>query len=194
MGAYNEDTGGTDAGAAYIFTRSGSTWTQQAKIQASNKGSGDRFGQSVSIDSDGDTAIVGAAYEDTGGSSAGSAYIFTRSGTSWSQQAQIQPTNVSTSDLFGRSVSISGDGNTVIGSSYVEDTGFTNAGSAYIFTRSGTSWSQQSQIQAYDAQASAYFGQLVNISNDGNTAIIGANNTDSGTVSTAGAAYIYKPS
>ena len=194
VGAFNEDTGGTDAGAAYIFTRSGSTWTQQAKIQASNKGSGDRFGQSVSIDSDGDTAIVGAAYEDTGGSSAGSAYIFTRSGTSWSQQAQIQPTNVSTSDLFGRSVSISGDGNTVIGSSYVEDTGFTNAGSAYIFTRSGTSWSQQSQIQAYDAQASAYFGQLVNISNDGNTAIIGANNTDSGTVSTAGAAYIYKPS
>jgi len=194
VGAYNEDTGGTNAGAAYIYTRSGSTWTQQAKIQASNAGSSDRFGQSVSIDSDGDTAIVGAAFEDTGGSSAGSAYIFTRSGTSWSQQAQIQPTNVSASDLFGRSVSISGDGNTVIGSSYVEDTGFTNAGAVYIFTRSGSTWTQQSKIQAYDAQASAYFGQLVNISNDGNTAIIGANNTDSGSISAAGAAYIYKPS
>jgi hypothetical protein len=194
VGAFNEDTGSNDAGSAYIYTRSGSTWTQQAKIQASNAGSGDRFAESVSIDSDGDTAIVGAAYEDTGGSSAGSAYIFTRSGTSWSQQAQIQPTNVSASDLFGRSVSISGDGNTVIGGSYVQDTGFTNAGAAYIFTRSGSTWTQQSKIQAYDAQASAYFGQFVNISNDGNTAIIGANNTDSGSVSTAGAAYIYKPS
>ena len=194
VGAYNEDTGGTNAGAAYIFTRSGSTWTQQAKIQASNAGSSDKFGQSVSIDSDGDTAIVGAPFEDTGDSNAGSAYIFTRSGTSWSQQAQIQASDAQGSDYFGRSVSISGDGNTVIGSSYLEDTGFTNAGAAYIFTRSGSTWTQQSKIQAYDAQASGYFGQLVNISNDGNTAIIGANNTDSGSISTAGAAYIYKAS
>ena len=194
VGAYREDTGGTDAGSAYIYTRSGSTWSQQAKIQASFGGSEDRFGYSVSIDSDGDTAIVSAIYEDTGGASAGSAYIFTRSGTSWSQQAQIQPTNVSASDLFGRSVSISGDGNTVIGSSPIEDTGFTNAGAVYIFTRSGSTWTQQAKIQAYDAQASGWFGDYVDISNDGNTVIIGADNTDSGSISEAGAAYIYKPS
>ena len=194
VGAYREDTGGTDAGSAYIYTRSGSTWSQQAKIQASFGGSEDRFGYSVSIDSDGDTAIVSAIYEDTGGASAGSAYIFTRSGTSWGQQAQIQPTNVSSSDQFGRSVSISGDGNTVIGSSPIEDTGFTNAGAAYIFTRSGSTWTQQAKIQAYDAQASGWFGDYVDISNDGNTVIIGADNTDSGSISEAGAAYIYKPS
>jgi hypothetical protein len=194
VGAYREDTGGTDAGSAYIYTRSGSTWSQQAKIQASFGGSEDRFGYSVSIDSDGDTAIVSAIYEDTGGASAGSAYIFTRSGTSWGQQAQIQPTNVSSSDQFGRSVSISGDGNTVIGSSPIEDTGFTNAGAVYIFTRSGSTWTQQAKIQAYDAQASGWFGNYVDISNDGNTVIIGADNTDSGSISEAGAAYIYKPS
>jgi len=194
VGAYREDTGGTDAGSAYIYTRSGSTWSQQAKIQASFGGSEDRFGYSVSIDSDGDTAIVSAIYEDTGGASAGSAYIFTRSGTSWGQQAQIQPTNVSSSDQFGRSVSISGDGNTVIGSSPIEDTGFTNAGAVYIFTRSGSTWTQQAKIQAYDAQASGWFGDYVDISNDGNTVIIGADNTDSGSISEAGAAYIYKPS
>jgi len=194
VGAYNEDTVATDAGSAYIFTRSGTSWSQQAKIQASNAGSSDRFGQSVSIDSDGDTVVVGAAFEDTGGGNTGSAYIFTRSGTSWSQQAQIQPYDVDGGDYFGRSVSISGDGDTVIASSYVEDTGFNNAGSVYIFTRSGTTWTQQSKIQAYDAQSNGLFGQNVDISNDGNSAIIGASSTNSGSVSGAGAAYIYKPS
>ena len=190
VGADNEDTGGTDAGAAYIFTRSGTTWSQQQKIQANDKAVGDFFGTSVSISSDGNTAIVGATYEDTGDTDAGAAYIFTRSGTTWSQQQKIQASDKEAYDYFGTSVSISGDGNTVIVGASSEDTGDTDAGAAYIFTRSGTTWSQQQKIQASDKAAYSYFGGSVSISSDGNTAIVGAIN-EATVGSYVGVAYIF---
>ena len=189
VGAMFEDTGGSSAGAAYIFTRSGTTWTQQVKIQASDKQASDNFGVSVAISDDGNTAIVGAYTEDTGGTNAGAAYIFTRSGTTWTQQAKIQASDKATNDLFGYSVSISGDGNTAIAGALFEEYG----GSAYIFTRSGTTWTQQAKIQASDKQASDNFGWSVAISDDGNTTIAGAYNEDTGGTDT-GAAYIFEKS
>ena len=135
MGAYREDTGATDAGAAYIFTRSGSTWSQQQKIQASDAQQADYFGYSVSISGDGNTAIVGAYQEDTGATNAGSAYIFTRSGSTWSQQQKIQSSDIQSGDNFGFSVSISGEGNTAIMGARLEDAAATNAGAAYIFQK-----------------------------------------------------------
>jgi uncharacterized membrane protein YphA (DoxX/SURF4 family) len=186
VGAGGEDTGGASAGAAYIFVRSGTSWTQQAKIQASDKEGGDNFGQSVGISSDGLTAIVGAGGEDTGGASAGAAYIFVRSGTSWTQQAKIQASDAQTAAIFGEHASISGDGNTAIVSSY----GAGARGAAYIFTRSGATWSQQAKIVASDAEANDQFGQSVSISSDGNTAIVGALYENTGGAD-AGAAYIF---
>ena len=188
--AYLEDTGGTDAGAAYIFTKSGSSWSQQAKIQATDKQASDRFGGSVSISSDGNTAIVGAAYEDTGGADAGAAYIFVRSGSTWTEQAKIQASDKETGDVFGWSVSISGDGSTAIVGTRLEDTGGDAAGAAYIFVRSGSTWTEQAKIQASDSEASDYFGYSVSISGDGNTAIVGAWQEDTGATG-AGAAYIF---
>ena len=204
VGAPYDDTGVTNAGSAYIFTRSGTTWTQQQKIQASDKQVDDYFGTSVSISSDGNTAIVGAYGEDTGATSAGAtsagaAYIFTWSETSssWSEQEKIQASDKQASDFFGFSVSISEDGNTAIVGAYGEDTGGSDAGAAYIFTRSGTSWSEQQKIQASDKQASDQFGRSVSISDDGNTAIVGAYLEDTGAteedtgVTDAGSAYIF---
>jgi len=190
VGAGNEDTSASNAGAVYIFTRSGSTWTQQAKIQASDPQAEDKFGNSSFISGDGDTVIVGAEGEDTGGTSAGAAYIFTRSGSTWTQQAKIQSDDIQASDIFGWSVSISGDGNTAIVGARAEDTTADNAGAAYIFTRSGSTWSQQAKIQASDAQYQDYFGYDVSITGDGDTAIIGAYLEDTGG-SAAGAAYIF---
>jgi len=184
VGATGEDTGGQQAGAAYVFTRSGTTWTQQQKIQASDIGAGDGFGISVSIS--GDTVVVGAQLEDTGGTDAGAAYVFTRSGTTWTQQAKIQSSDIEANDRFGYSVAI--DGDTVVVSAYYEDTGGTNAGAAYIFTRSGTTWTQQQKIQASDAQAIDQFGWSVSI--DGDTVVVGAFAEDTGGTS-AGAAYIF---
>ena len=181
VGAYLEDTGGSGAGAAYIFTRSGSTWTQQQKIQASDAQASDSFGFSVAID--GDTAIVGAYAEDTGGSAAGAAYIFTRSGSTWTQQQKIQASDVASPDYFGISVSI--DGDTAIVGAYGKST---STGAAYIFTRSGSSWTQQAKIQASDKAAYDNFGWAVSI--DGDTVIVGAHGEDTGGTD-AGAAYIF---
>jgi len=184
VGAQMEDTGGAEAGAAYVFTRSGTTWTQQQKIQASDKQADDNFSISVSIS--GDTAVVGAQYEDTGGINAGAAYIFTRSGTTWTQQQKIQASDIQADDLFGASVSISGD--TVVVGANGEDTGASNAGAAYIFTRSGTTWTEQQKILASDIQANDFFGWSVSI--DGDTVVVGATGEDTGS-SNAGASYIF---
>jgi len=194
VGAYNEDADGTtDSGSAYIFTRSGVTWDQQAKINAIDKALASNFGIAVAISGDGNTAIVGA-YRDwaDGTNSAGSAYIFTRSGVTWGQQAKISASDKGVSDYFGRSVTISSDGNTAIVGAYEEDPdGTGNAGSAYIFTRSGVTWAQQKKIQASDAQGNEYFGFSVAISGDGNTAIVGAYSEDADGMTDSGSAYVF---
>ena len=188
VGAYFEDQGGADAGAAYIFKRDtgAETWSQQAKIQASDKEAGDNFGISVSIA--GDYAIVGAHQEDTGGVvDAGAAYIFKRSGITWSQQAKIQASDKQAGDHFGYSVSIAGD-YAIVGA-HQEDEGGADAGAAYIFKRSGITWSQQVKILASDKQIGDDFGYPVSLSGD--YAIVGAHRQDEGGAN-AGAAYIFK--
>jgi len=190
IGSYNAQVGG----AAYIFTRSGSTWTQQAQITASDAQANDRFGSAADMSADGLYVIVGAYYEDFGGGEAGSAYIFTRSGSTWTQQAIIRnPTPVAT-DYFGGAVSISDDGTYAIISNYGDDQAAGGAGSAYIFKRTGTSWAQEAQLLASDVQASDGFSYSVSISGDGNYAAVGAIGEDGGAgdpVSNAGAVYVF---
>src|SRR5210317_1456169 len=180
VGAPYEDTGGSNAGAAYIYTRNPSTgvWGSEQKILG--EAAGDEFGKSVSIS--GDYAIVGAPYEDTGASSAGAAYIYTRSGTTWGNEQKIL--GETASDLFGWSVSISGD-YAIVGSPG-EDTGASSAGAAYIYTRSGTTWGNEQKILGETAGDN--FGKSVSISGD--YAIVGSPDEDTG-ASSAGAAYIY---
>jgi len=190
VGAPDEDTGGTSAGAAYIFKRSGSSWSQQQKIQASDKSQYRVFGSAVSMNRSGTIAAVGAFWAGTGNPGAGAVYIFTRSGSTWSQQAKCEPSNPTPWDDFGQSVVISGDGNYFISGSYGEDTNGTNAGAAYIFKKSGSSWSQQVMLKANDPQGSDHFGQSVAIDYDGNTAAVGAYMEDTG-VADAGSVYIY---
>jgi predicted amidohydrolase len=188
IGAFGDDlTGGTNAGSAYVFTRSGGAWTQQAKLTASDAAAFDSFGASVSVF--GDTVIVGA-YEDdhAGGTNAGSAYVFVRSGGTWTQQTKLTASDAAASDVFGRSVSISGD-KAVVGA-YGDDQGSgAYAGSAYLFVRSGTVWSQQSKLTASDAAASDVFGVSVGISGD--RAAVGANHDDNSGGTDAGAAYVF---
>jgi hypothetical protein len=184
VGAWAEDTEADMAGAAYIFTRSGTTWSQQQKIVSSDAQAGDRFGYSTAIS--GDTVVVGANYEDAGGSDAGAAYIFTRSGTTWSQQAKLTASDAQASDFFGKNVHI--DGDTVVVGAHGEDAGGSYAGAAYVFTRSGTTWSQQQKIGASDAQSSDYFGSNVRI--DGDVLVVSAPGEDAGG-SSAGAAYVF---
>ena len=186
IGAYLDDDKGTDAGSAYIYIRTGSSWSYQAKLLATDGQTGDNFGISVAISGDGNTAIIGAHGDDDKGSEAGAAYIYVRTGTNWIQQAKLLATDGQEYDYFGISVAISGDGNTAIIGAYSDDDKGTNAGSAYIFVRTWTSWTYQAKLIASDGQEYDYFGISVAISGDGNTAIIGAYYDD-----TKGSTYIY---
>jgi hypothetical protein len=139
VGAYFDDDAGSDAGAAYVFVRSGTSWSQQDKLIASDAAAADLFAGGL-IALDGDTALIGAPFDDDAGSQSGSAYVFVRSGTSWSQQEKLTASDAADGDGFGAtSVALSGD-IALIGA-YRDDDGGSDAGSAYIFERSGTSWS-----------------------------------------------------
>jgi hypothetical protein len=171
IGAPFDDGTGTDSGSGYVFTRTGSSWSQQAKLTASDAAAGDQFGNSVAVS--GDTAVIGAPDDDdaaAAAASSGSGYVFARTGSSWSQQAKLTAADATIADLFGSAVAVAGD-TAVIGAPGDGDAGF-NSGSGYVFTRSGSGWSQQAKLTAPDAAGGDYFGSAVAVSGD--TAHIGA--------------------
>ena len=185
---YDDHAGGIDAGSVYIFVRSGEVWTQQAKLTAADPASIDYFGYAVTIS--GETVVIGAHYDSYNGkTSAGSAYVFVRSGALWSQQAKLTPDDAANYDYFGHSVAISGD-TALIGSEGDDHAGGDEAGSAYVFVRSGTLWSQQAKLTADDAAEEDYFGSSVAITGD--TALIGSPVDDyAGGGDAAGSAYVF---
>lgn len=144
-----------EQGSAYIFVREGTTWSQQAKLIASDGVMNDTFGQSVSLF--GDTALVGAPRDDVGDNgNQGSAYVFKRSGTSWSEQAHLFASDGALNDRFGTSVALNGD-KALIGA-VLDVTGKSIVGSAYIFTRDQSNWSEQDKLLAADGNGLDNFG------------------------------------
>ncbi|HLI29454.1 MAG TPA: hypothetical protein VKZ60_20495, partial [Chloroflexota bacterium] len=167
-------------GAAYVFVRSGTTWTEQQQLFDPSGGGGDSFGWSVALSANGDTALVGAM-----GAAIfpnGATYVFVRSGTTWSQQQKLTPAE---GNQFGWSVALSADGNTALGGAPV------GAGAAYVFTRSGTTWTQQQKLTASDGAAGDDLGWGVALSSDGNTALVGAPFATISSKSFQGAAYVF---
>ncbi|MEO7330371.1 MAG: FG-GAP repeat protein, partial [Minicystis sp.] len=162
VGAYQKSGA---AGAAYVFVRSGAAWSQQAKLVAADPSPGDCFGISVSVS--GDTALIGAYGKLNGGQTAGAAYVFTRSGAVWSQQAKLVPADNAAGDAFGISTALDGD-TALIGAMWKNQT----RGAAYVFARSGVMWSQQAKLVAADGQPDDQLGNAVALS--GNLALIGA--------------------
>lgn len=192
-----------NAGAVYVFVRSGGSWSQQAYLKASNTGGGDLFGTSVAIS--GDTVVVGASGEDsdavgvnapvgTGGcaegnagcqpgtqssnasSWAGAAYVFVRTGSTWSQQAYLKASNSDASDQFGATVALSGD-TVVVGApieasmatgvdGYQDNECAPGSGAAYVFVRSGSTWSQQAYLKASNTGGGDLFGYALAIAGD----------------------------
>ncbi len=176
-----------NVGAAYFFTRNGTTWTRQQEVTASDGTNGDGFGWSVAIN--GDTAIIGALRLNDPNQSLinlGSAYVLTRSGTTWTEQQKLIPSDGAANKGFGRSVSMSG--NAAIIGAFADTLG---RGSAYIFTGTGTTWTQQQKLIPSDGTTNGQFGTSVGIS--GNTAIVGApnNTTDPTFQIRPGEAYIF---
>jgi hypothetical protein len=171
-------------GAAWVFTRSGSGWIQQAKLVGTdNTGPHSAQGQSVALSADGNTAIVGGDLDNSG---SGAAWVFTRSGGVWNQQgAKLVGTGAVGNAYQGSSLALSADGNTAIvgGKS---DNGST--GAAWVFTRSGGVWTQQgAKLVGSGAVGTTSIQGSVALSADGNTAIMGGWG-DNGNV---GAAWVF---
>jgi hypothetical protein len=185
--------GNNSQGSAYVFIRTGTTWTQQQQLLAGDGAAGDWFGVTVTLNADGSTALVGAYNHVVGtNTNQGAAYVFTRTGATWSFQQQLTASDGATDDRFGGAVSLSGDGNLAFVSARF-DTILANAsqGSAYLFRRTGTSWTQQQQYLAPDGAVEDYFGISVDLSTDGSTVISGAFQDDIDSLAYQGSAWVF---
>ena len=170
-------------GAAWVFVRSGGVWSQQGtKLAGTGAIGGPIFeGSSVALSSDGNTAILGGPNDNAG---AGAAWVFTRSGGVWTQQTKLTGTGAIGTAAQGNGVSLSADGNTAIVGGPDDNGG---AGAAWVFTRSGGVWTQQTKLSGSGATGTARQGSTVAISADGTTALLGGPN-DSGA---AGATWVF---
>lgn len=195
--ALSNDTivvGAISSGSAYVFTKSGSQWSEQQKLTVAIPTPGETFGRSVAIS--GDTIIVGAAnYTNDNSSVRGSAYVFVRSGTNWSLQQRLEANDGLPGDDFGWSVGLFGN-TAVIGAVNDDDpSGKVNVGSAYVFVRSGATWSLQQKLTAPDSGIADpnltgdAFGSSVGIWD--NTILVGAPWHDHGGVENSGAGYVF---
>ncbi|HVZ61189.1 MAG TPA: hypothetical protein VG892_10435 [Terriglobales bacterium] len=183
------DVSAPQAGAVYVFTRSGSTWSQQAYLKASNTEAGDQFGAALSLSSDGNTLAVAAPFEDSNATSingnqannsapqSGAVYLFTRSANIWSQLIYVKASNTGTGDQFGTSISLSDDGSRLAVGAPGEasngildnqaDNSAPQAGAVYVFTlgpqSQGGAWFQDAYLKASNPEAFDLFGMSVAI-------------------------------
>ncbi len=187
-----DDDSVNQSGAVYVFTRTGTSWSQDAYMKASNTGEpgeADTFGYTIAMSDGGDTIAVGAPSEDSAASgidgnesdnsamAAGAVYVFVRRGDGrWSQQAYVKSSNPRANVLFGYAVALDGNGGTLAAGAYDEDGG---RGAGYIFTRIGDRWSEQARLQASNMEAGDSMGAWVAISDDGDTVAAGAADEDS---------------
>jgi hypothetical protein len=174
-------------GSVRVFVRSGSTWTAQQTLTASDGAAFDNFGDVVSLD--GDTLAVGVLGDDVGtNGDQGSVRIFVRSGSTWTAQQTLTASDGAELDFFGHSVSLDGD---TLAVGVVSDDVGTNSGqgSVRIFVRSGSTWTAQATLLASDGAASDFFGSSVSL--DGDTLAVGADFDDVGSVSNQGSVRIF---
>jgi hypothetical protein len=186
------DSGRDDQGAAYIFTRAGETWTERAKLLASDPGDFDHFGVSCALE--GGTALVGAYMkEGSAGPRQGAVYVFERAEQGWRQHAKLVADPPVANSHFGVSLAISGD-TAIVGAPGAGEcavNGPPPAGCAYIFKRQGDAWAQQAKlVPAGEPEEDASFGAPVAISGD--VAVVGAMGETGGAGPGQGAAYVFR--
>ncbi len=197
------DNAASEAGAVYVFERSGAAWSQQAYVKASNTDKDDHFGISVAIAGDGALLAVGAEQEDSAATgidgdqhddtsaNAGAVYVFERSSAAWSQQAYLKASNTGAEDRFGRVVAASADGSMLAVSAPGEastatdldgdegDNSARGAGAVYLFERDGDAWSQRAYVKATNTDQGDVFGTSLALSADGALLAVGAPDEDS---------------
>jgi hypothetical protein len=178
-----------NSGAAYVFTRSGDTWTENQKLAAADGGYFDDFGSAVTLDPTGTTAYIGAQGATLGANYAqGAVYVFQQSGGTWSQIQKLTIADGEAADDFGNRIAL--DGSTMlIGANDATVNGDPSVGEAFVFTYTGGSWVQTQKLTSNDAQAYDYFG--ISVVLQGDTALIGANNATVNGNGYQGAVYVF---
>ena len=192
VGAQGDNDEGFQTGAAYVFRRNGTTWTEEQKLKASDAAADSAFGLSVALS--GQTVAIGAPGESSGALSSGAVYVFVNDGTSWQQQGKIKANSAMMNQQLGSTVSVSGD--TIVAAAPGELIGepsndFNNVlskGAAYIFERTGTSWDHQKRFFERDRNRTGGFAVRAAI--DGDTIIVGDPTYDAGARFT-GAVYVF---
>ena len=179
-------------GAVYVYSRSGTTWTQEQKITDAAGTATSFFGRSVDISGNGSYLIIGSPAKDVGGTrNSGAALVYLRSGTTWALQATLSATDKAAGDLYGSAVAISQAGDkAIIGAPKCTISGVTYAGAVYVHTRSGTTWSFSVKLSASDKTDNMQFGSNVDLNSTGTKMVVGANNKQVGSNPSAGGAYV----
>lgn len=194
VGAPGVTFGGvTASGAVYVFTRAGSTWTQEVKLVSAARQASDELGTSVSISADSSRVAAGAVgVQPAVSANSPFAIVFARTNSTWSQEVKLQASDRVTGDNLGSSISMNADGTRVIIAARTADVqGVVDAGSAYVFSRNLTSWTEDSKLSAADKSSSAFFGHSVCLSADASIAVIGALQDDPAGVTNAGSVYTF---
>jgi hypothetical protein len=187
VGAYGDDGGGADHGAAYVFRLIGEDWVEQAKLVADDGSTGAKFGTAVAVA--GDVAVVGAHGDDEAGTDAGAVYVFRWSGSAWLPEAKLTPPDAVAGDNFGYAVAAVGD--VIVVGAYGDDEPGTDAGAAYVFRYDGGQWALATRLEAADVVANDRYGCSVAVA-DGPPlrVVVGAMRADEGG-NAAGAAYVF---
>lgn len=179
----------------WVYVRNGTTWTEQARLATTSNVGNPSYGASVALSADGNTALIGGPQNrecggHCGGGDFGAVWVFTRSGTTWSEQAYLigDPAKGAT----GTSVALSADGNIAVAGA----PGYDDAGAVRVFTRSGATWTQ-TQVLTGSAAAGSFSGQgtSVAISSSGDTIVFGGPNDNDGAGGTQyGAVWVFERS
>ncbi|MCC6405918.1 MAG: FG-GAP repeat protein [Planctomycetes bacterium] len=188
VGAVHDDNPNAIAsGAAYVFERVAGTWSESARLVASDAANSESFGSSLALD--GDTLVVGAEYESGSGATfRGAAYVFVWTGVAWTEQAKLVLPGFAANEFAGCAVALDGD-RIVIGARSRDHGGIVNSGAAFVYERVGSVWTQVAVLAAPDGAANDAFGSAVAL--DGDTVLVGApKKIASGTKT--GAAYVFR--
>ncbi len=184
IGAPLDDEVAVNAGAAYVYRRSGTSWSFEQKLMASDGATEDRFGTSVAVS--GDVIAVGAYLNDGVAPDSGAVYVFGYNGVDWDQEQKLAPPDMHDGDKFGYSVAA--DGNVLVGGAYASDGVGSDSGSAYVY-RYGATWELEQKLLASDATSGDRFGWTVSV--NGDYAVIGAPLADVVGFN-SGAVYVYR--
>ena len=188
---------GDDCGAAYVFVRdNGDVWSEQQKLTASDVAANAAFGFSVSLSSDGKTALIGAPGDFCPSGPnlfCGAAYVFVHKGGSWMEQQKLTVSNAVGGGVFGFSVALAAGGRrALIGDRDAECPAVGGeCGAAYVFVRDGGSWVERQKLTASDAALGDFFGGSVALSAGGRAALVGTDNPFCPASPNCGAAYAF---